>query len=47
MIAAGRVRVRSLISRIVSPTEAPKIYNELCYDKNFPVGTIFDWNTVK
>lgn len=42
MIAAGRVRVRPLISRIVSPTEAPKIYNELCYDKNFPVGTIFD-----
>lgn len=47
MIAAGRVRVRPLISRIVSPTEAPKIYNELCYDKNFPVGTIFDWNTVE
>ena len=26
--------------------DACKIYEELCYDKNFPLGTIFDWRSI-
>lgn len=47
MIAAKRVQVRPIVSRIVSPTEAPKIYTELCVDKNFPIGTVFDWRNIE
>ena len=27
----------------VKPECAPEIYTELCNDKNFPLGTVFDW----
>lgn len=47
LIAAGRVRVRPIVSRVVSPTEAPKVYTELCNDKNFPLGTVFDWRNIE
>jgi threonine dehydrogenase-like Zn-dependent dehydrogenase len=43
MIATGRVDVRSIVSRVVKPETAPEIYTELCNDKNFPMGTVFDW----
>ena len=46
MIASKRVRVEPIISRIESPVNAPEIYNELCDDKNFPLGTVFDWRNV-
>lgn len=47
MIASKRIQVKPIISRVVSPTEAPRIYNELCYDKNFPLGTVFDWRSIQ
>ena len=34
------------ISRVVSPTDAPEIYNQLCDDPNFPIGTVFDWREI-
>lgn len=43
MIASKRITVEPIISRIESPVNAPEIYNELCDDKNFPIGTVFDW----
>lgn len=43
MIETGRVDVKSIVSRVVKPEEAPQIYKELCYDKDFPLGTVFDW----
>ena len=43
MIASKRIQVEPIISRIESPENAPQIYNELCDDKNFPMGTVFDW----
>ena len=46
MIAAKRIQVEPIISRVVSPEEAPQIYNQLCDDKNFPLGTVFDWRNV-
>lgn len=43
MIATNRIDVKSIVSRVVKPEEAPQIYTELCNDKNFPMGTVFDW----
>lgn len=46
MIASKRIQVKPIISRIESPSKAPQIYNELCDDKNFPIGTVFDWRNM-
>lgn len=46
MIASKRIQVEPIVSRIESPANAPQIYNELCDDKNFPIGTVFDWRNV-
>ena len=44
MLSSGRIRVAPIVSRIVSPVEAPEIFNQLCDDPNFPIGTVFDWS---
>ena len=46
LISRGKVKVAPIISRVVSPMDAPSIYNELCDDKNFPIGTVFDWRNI-
>ena len=43
MISNKRIQVKPIVSRIVRPESAPKIYKELCESKNFPLGTVFDW----
>lgn len=44
MIASKRIQVEPIVSRVVSPKDCSEIYDELCYDKNFPLGTVFDWS---
>ena len=46
MIASGRIQVGPVISRVESPENAPQIYNELCDDPLFPIGTVFDWRGI-
>lgn len=46
MIASKRIQIEPIVSRIASPADAPRIYNELCDDKNFPLGTVFDWRNI-
>ncbi len=46
MIERKRIDVMSIVSRIENPENAPQIYNELCDDKDFPMGTVFDWRKV-
>jgi len=46
MIAAGRVQVAPIVSRVVSPTDAPEIFNQLCDDPAFPMGAVFDWREI-
>ncbi len=46
MISAGRVQVSPIVSRVVSPADAPEIYNQLCDDPAFPMGTVFDWRNI-
>lgn len=43
LIAAKRIQVSPIISKIVLPYEAPSLYKSLCEDKNFPIGVVFDW----
>ncbi len=46
LIAAKRIDAESIMSRVVAPEEAPKIFDELCNDRNFPMGTVIDWREV-
>jgi 2-desacetyl-2-hydroxyethyl bacteriochlorophyllide A dehydrogenase len=43
LIAAGRIQVEPIVSRVVSPEDCTEIYNQLCDDPAFPMGTVFDW----
>ena len=47
LIGAGRIQVAPIISRVVSPEAATEIYNQLCDDPQFPMGTVFDWKCVR
>ena len=46
LIENKRIEVMPIVSRIVSPENAPEIYNQLCDDSEFPMGTVFDWRNV-
>ncbi len=43
LLAAKRLQVRPLISEVVPPEEAPRIYARLAEMKNPPLGIAFDW----
>lgn len=43
LICGGRLNLRPLISEIHSPVDAPKVYERLAFDRNFPIGVLFDW----
>ena len=47
LIGAGRIKVSPIISRVVSPEDCTEIYNQLCDDPTFPIGTVFDWRNIK
>ena len=46
MIASKRIQVEPIVSRVESPLNAPQIFNELCDNKDFPIGTVFDWRNM-
>lgn len=46
MIASKQIQVKPIISRIENPENAPQIYNELCDNPKFPIGTVFDWRNL-
>jgi len=46
LIAAGRLQVAPIVSRICKPEDAPAVYRELAYDPLFPIGTVFDWRNL-
>ena len=43
LISAKKIQVLPMVSRVVKPEQAFEIYKQLCEDKNFPLGTVFDW----
>ena len=46
LIAARRIQVSPIISRICKPQEAPAVYEQLACDPKFPLGTVFDWREI-
>lgn len=46
LLAAGRIQAAPIISRVVSPEDCTEIFNQLCDDPEFPMGTVFDWKMV-
>jgi len=46
MISSGRIKVQPIVSRVESPQNAAEVYNQLCDDPMFPIGTVFDWRNV-
>lgn len=47
LLGAGRIQVTPILSRVVKPEDAPEIYNQLCDDPQFPMGTVFDWRDLQ
>jgi 2-desacetyl-2-hydroxyethyl bacteriochlorophyllide A dehydrogenase len=47
MISSGRLNVAPIVSRVVCPENAPEIYDQLCDDPLFPIGTVFDWSNIQ
>ena len=47
LIAAGRIHVSPIVSRVAFPEDCAEIYNQLCDDPAFPMGTVFDWKKTK
>ena len=46
LLAAGRIQVKPIISRVVKPADCGEIYTQLCEDPHFPMGTVFDWRAL-
>ena len=44
LIRSGRFDMRSLISEVHSPLDAPAVYDRLVNGKDFPIGVLFDWS---
>ncbi len=43
LLRAKRMQVLPMVGRIVKPEECGEIYRQLCEDRHFPLGTVFDW----
>lgn len=43
LLSAGRIQVGPILSRVEKPEDAPEIYRQLAEDRDFPMGTVFDW----
>jgi len=46
-LGAGRLKVRSFISVVVSPVTAPEVYRRLAEDPHPPLGIVFDWGELR
>jgi 2-desacetyl-2-hydroxyethyl bacteriochlorophyllide A dehydrogenase len=46
-IAEDRLQVSSMISEVVSPSDAPQVYARLAEDPCAPLGIVFDWKQVQ
>lgn len=47
LLSAKKIEIFPMVSRVVNPEDASEIYTELCENKNFPMGTVFDWRNEK
>ena len=47
LLSAKKIEILPMVSRVVKPEDAPTVYRELCENKEFPMGTVFDWRDKK
>lgn len=48
LAVAGRIDIKSIISEIHLPAEAPEVFARLANDHyNFPLGVLFDWRDLR
>lgn len=45
-MALGKMTAKPMISSIVSPMQAPGIYDRLAKDNDMPLGIVFDWKEI-
>lgn len=46
LLAAGKVNVKPILTRMVSPRDAANVFNMLHTEKNPPLGVVFDWQDI-
>ncbi|MFA6929066.1 MAG: zinc-binding alcohol dehydrogenase [Lentisphaeria bacterium] len=46
-VDAGRIQVKPLITKVVSPRDAGAVYHEIGFSKNPPFGVVFDWRDIE
>lgn len=46
LIRGGRMNFSPMIAETHSPADAQEVYQRLVYDREFPVGVLFDWSKV-
>ena len=44
MIRNGKMKVKPLVSEVLSTDDAPRIFTELCENEELPLGNVFDWH---
>lgn len=47
LLSAGKLKVRPIISEVVSPEQSPAIFKRLAEDKQPPLGVVFDWRLIR
>lgn len=47
LLSLKKLKVRPIISEVVSPLKAAEVYARLAKDPNPPLGIVFDWNQIK
>lgn len=45
-VQTGRLQVKPVISRVVSPEDADSVFRQLGFEKNPPLGVLFDWREI-
>ena len=43
LCAGGRIDITSMLSELHVPSDCPKVYHRLIYDRDFPMAVQFDW----
>lgn len=47
LLSAGKLKLRPVVSEIVSPEAAPAVYKRLAEDPQPPLGVVFDWERIR
>lgn len=46
LCSGKRLQYADVIHEIHSPVDAPEVYTRLAFDRNFPIGVLFDWSQI-